>query len=77
MKANATARFMLFSGAPMEGPCYIWWNFVPPRPEQIEAAKEEWAKGRFDTVPRDEEDSIPLPDDAGKPRRSTGGVAYP
>ncbi len=76
VRANATARFMLFGGAPMEGPRYIWWNFVSSRPERIEAAKEEWARGRFDTVPGDEEDFIPLPEDAGKPRRAVGGVAY-
>ena len=77
VSARSTARFMLFGGAPMGGPRYIWWNFVSSRPERIEAAKEEWAKGRFDTVPGDEEDFIPLPEDKGKPRRATGGVFYP
>lgn len=77
VRANSTARFMLFGGAPMEGPRYIWWNFVSSRPERIEAAKEEWARGRFDTVPGDEADFIPLPEGPGKPRRATGGVAYP
>ncbi|MCP1168016.1 pirin family protein [Limimaricola litoreus] len=75
--ANPTARFMLFGGAPMGGPRYIWWNFVSSRPERIEAAKEEWARGRFDTVPGDEEDFIPLPQDRTKPRRAMGGVFYP
>lgn len=77
VRANSTARFMIFGGAPMEGPRYIWWNFVSSRPERIEAAKEEWAKGRFDTVPGDEADFIPLPEDIGKPRRAEGGVHYP
>ncbi|MDF1610095.1 pirin family protein [Hoeflea sp. YIM 152468] len=77
VRANSTARFMIFGGAPMEGPRYIWWNFVSSRPERIEAAKEEWAKGRFDTVPGDEADFIPLPETRGKPRRVTGGVPYP
>ncbi len=77
VKANRAARFMLFGGAPMGGPRYIWWNFVSSRPERIEAAKEEWAKGRFDTVPGDEADFIPLPADIGKPRRAEGGVHYP
>jgi redox-sensitive bicupin YhaK (pirin superfamily) len=77
VKASANARFMLFGGAPMGGPRYIWWNFVSSRPERIEAAKQEWAKGRFDTVPGDEADFIPLPADIGKPRRALGGVHYP
>lgn len=75
--ATSNARFMLFGGAPMEGPRYIWWNFVSSRPERIEAAKEEWASGRFDTVPGDETEFIPLPDGRDAPQRATGGVFYP
>jgi redox-sensitive bicupin YhaK (pirin superfamily) len=77
VKARSDARFMLFGGAPMDGPRYIWWNFVSSRRERIEAAKEEWARGRFDTVPGDEADFIPLPQDKTAPRRATGGVYYP
>ena len=75
--ARSDADFMLFGGAPMGGPRYIWWNFVSSRPERIEQAKEEWAKGRFDTVPGDVEEFIPLPETKDKPRRATGGVLYP
>ena len=71
--ARADARFMLFGGEPMEGPRYIWWNFVSSRLERIEQAKEEWRRGRFATVPGDEAEFIPLPEDRGKPRRATGG----
>ena len=77
VSATADARFMLFGGAPMEEPRYIWWNFVSSRPERIEAAKEEWASGRFDTVPGDEADFIPLPAKHDAPQRATGGVFYP
>jgi redox-sensitive bicupin YhaK (pirin superfamily) len=77
VKAKSDARFMLFGGAPMGGPRYIWWNFVSSRPERIEQAKEEWARGRFDTVPGDAEEFIPLPQGSEKPRRATGGVFYP
>lgn len=75
--AVSASEFMLFGGAPMEGPRYIWWNFVSSRRERIEQAKEEWANGRFDTVPGDVEEFIPLPDTKDKPRRATGGVFYP
>ena len=47
------------AGIFMGGPRYIWWNFVSSRPERIEQAKEEWARGRFDTVPGDMEEFIP------------------
>ncbi|TVR06577.1 MAG: pirin family protein [Salinarimonadaceae bacterium] len=72
-RALTPARLMLFGGEPMEGPRYIWWNFVSSRRERIEQAKEEWRRGRFETVPGDEADFIPLPEEIGKPRRATGG----
>ena len=61
----------------MEGPRYIWWNVVSSRPERIEQAKEEWRRGRFETVPGDEEDFIPLPEAASEVMRAEGGVRYP
>ena len=76
MTADADARLMLFGGAPMEGPRHIWWNFVSSRPERIEQAKEEWRRGRFDTVPGDEAEFIPLPETGTKPRRATGGRSF-
>ena len=72
VSAVADARFLLFGGAPMEGPRYIWWNFVSSRKERIDQAKAEWKAGRFDTVPGDEKDFIPLPPERGNPR-----VLYP
>ena len=71
------ARVMLFGGEPMGEARYIWWNFVSSRLERIEQAKAEWAAGRFDTVPGDEQEFIPLPRDAGQPRRAEGAVRYP
>ena len=77
VSARTDARVMLFGGAPMGGPRWIWWNFVSSRPERIEQAKEEWRRGRFETVPGDEAEFIPLPENAGKARRAEGGVHYP
>ena len=77
IRATRDARLCLFGGAPMGGPRYIWWNFVSSRLERIEQAKEEWSRGRFDTVPGDEAEFIPLPEDRGRPRRAEGGVHYP
>jgi redox-sensitive bicupin YhaK (pirin superfamily) len=56
------ASFMLFGGASIGSRRYIWWNFVSSSRERIEQAKEEWKSRRFDIVPGDEEEFIPLPD---------------
>src|SRR5262245_48483874 len=56
------AHFMLFGGASLGSPRYIWWNFVSSSRERIEQAKQEWKTGRFDIVPGDEEEFIPLPE---------------
>ena len=55
------AHFMLFGGASLGSKRYIWWNFVSSSKERIEQAKEEWKTGRFDIVPGDAEEFIPLP----------------
>jgi redox-sensitive bicupin YhaK (pirin superfamily) len=64
VSAATPARFLLLGGAPMDGPRYIWWNFVSSRKERIEQAKAEWKSGRFDSVPGDAEEFIPLPENA-------------
>jgi redox-sensitive bicupin YhaK (pirin superfamily) len=56
------ARFMVLGGEPMDGPRHIWWNFVSSRKERIEQAKADWKAARFDSVPGDEADFIPLPE---------------
>lgn len=56
------SRVLLLGGEPMDGPRYIWWNFVSSSKERIEQAKEEWRQMRFDTIPGDAEEFIPLPD---------------
>ncbi len=54
-------RLLFLGGEPMDGPRHIWWNFVSSSRERIEQAKEDWAQKRFDIVPGDETDFIPLP----------------
>ncbi|MGB6116716.1 MAG: pirin family protein [Mesorhizobium sp.] len=56
------AHVMLFGGASLGSKRYIWWNFVSSSKERIEQAKEEWKTGRFDIVPGDEQEYIPLPE---------------
>ncbi|MGH8161122.1 MAG: pirin family protein [Gammaproteobacteria bacterium] len=60
--AEADTRVMLFGGDPLDGERLIWWNLVASRQELIEAAKRDWAAGRFSKVPGDEHEFIPLPD---------------
>ncbi|MCV6596931.1 MAG: pirin family protein [Mangrovicoccus sp.] len=62
----AGARLMLLGGATLEGPRYIWWNFVASSRERIEAAKEawregDWTHGRFQLPAGDDQEFIPLP----------------
>lgn len=73
VRSSPGARLLLFGGEPMDGPRWIWWNFVSSRKERIEQAKEEWRRGRFDTVPGDEAEFIPLPENGTRPRRAVGG----
>ncbi len=61
VRARSDARFVIVGGDPMDGPRYIWWNFVSSSKERIEQAKEDWRQARFDTVPGETE-FIPLPE---------------
>lgn len=61
------ARLMALGGATLNGPRYIWWNFVASSHEKIRHAKEEWraarwGQGQFDLPPTDRGEFIPLPE---------------
>jgi redox-sensitive bicupin YhaK (pirin superfamily) len=62
IKATSDAHLVFVGGAPMDGPRHIWWNFVSSRKERIEAAKADWKAGRFELVPGDTKEFIPLPE---------------
>jgi redox-sensitive bicupin YhaK (pirin superfamily) len=61
------SRLMLLGGEPLEGPRYIWWNFVASSQTMIEDAKQDWKKqdwehnGRFALPLNDNEVFVPLP----------------
>jgi redox-sensitive bicupin YhaK (pirin superfamily) len=59
--AVSQARLMLLGGEPMDGPRHIWWNFVSSSKDRIDAAKADWKAKRFQPVPGDDEEFIPLP----------------
>lgn len=62
IQASTQARMMLLGGEPMDGPRYIFWNFVSSSQERLEQAKADWKAGRFARVPQETE-FIPLPED--------------
>ena len=62
VRAATRAHVVIAGGAAMDGPRHLWWNFVSSRKERIEEAKAAWAAGRFDKVPGDDLEFIPLPD---------------
>ncbi|SDF41643.1 pirin family protein [Thalassobaculum litoreum] len=62
VEAASRARIQVLGGEPMDGPRFIWWNFVHSSKDRIESAKADWKAGKFDIVPGDEEEFIPLPE---------------
>jgi len=60
--SHGPARIMLLGGAPL-GERHIWWNFVSSSKARIEQAKQEWREMTFGTIPGDDQEFIPLPED--------------
>jgi redox-sensitive bicupin YhaK (pirin superfamily) len=56
------ATVMLVGGATLSGTRHIEWNFVSSSKERIERAKDDWRNRRFDAIPGDDGEFIPLPD---------------
>ena len=54
------ARYVVIGGAPLDGPRFIWWNFVSSSKARIEQAKDDWTAQRIGTIPGEHE-WIPLP----------------
>lgn len=52
----------IFGGIPFPEKRFIHWNFVCSSKATIEKAREDWKHQRFDKVPGDEDDFVPLPD---------------
>jgi len=61
LRANTAATLMLLGGAKMDGPRFIWWNFVSSAKERIERAKDDWREERFPPI-AGETERIPLPE---------------
>jgi redox-sensitive bicupin YhaK (pirin superfamily) len=61
LRSERGAHVMLCGGAPLDGPRYVWWNFVSSRRDRINQAKDDWRGERFPVVPEDSHERIPLP----------------
>jgi redox-sensitive bicupin YhaK (pirin superfamily) len=61
IEAVAPSRVLLLGGERLDGPRFMWWNFVSSSKDRIEQAKADWRAGRFATVPGETE-FIPLPE---------------
>jgi len=59
--AQGGARLGLLGGEPLDGPRYVWWNFVSSSRERIEQAKQDWQRGQFGVQVPGEREFIPLP----------------
>jgi hypothetical protein len=62
LRAHGEVRLMVLGGAAMDGPRYVYWNFVSSSKERLHQAKSDWQARRFPRVPGDEEEFIPLPE---------------
>ena len=53
-------RYVVIGGEPLDGPRFLWWNYVSSSRERIERAKEDWTAQRMGHIPGEHE-HIPLP----------------
>ena len=58
--AKQRARYVVIGGEPLDGPRFIFWNYVSSSRERIERAKEDWTAQRMGRIPGETE-WIPLP----------------
>jgi redox-sensitive bicupin YhaK (pirin superfamily) len=56
------ARAMLMGGQAFSTRRYVFWNFVSSSRDRINQAKEDWKALRFDLIPGDDKEYIPLPE---------------
>ena len=62
LEAEGPARCVLIGGEPLDGPRYIWWNFVSSSPDRIHEAAARWRSGAWEKVFDDEVEFTPAPD---------------
>ena len=61
LDAPQEAHIVLFGGAPLDAPRYVWWNYVASDERLIEKAQQAWRDDKLGRVEGDPE-RIPLPE---------------
>jgi redox-sensitive bicupin YhaK (pirin superfamily) len=59
--ASAPARLVVMGGEALDGPRFMWWNFVSSRKERIVQAGDDWAAQAMGQI-EGESEFIPLPE---------------
>lgn len=62
VSAEGATHLMIIGGARLEKPRFMWWNFVSTSKDRIEQAKEDWRNQKFQKIPDDAKEFVPLPD---------------
>lgn len=60
--ASVDTHVVLLGGAPLDGPRYLWWNFVASSEVLLDQTRHAWNEQHFPMVEGDPE-FIPLPTD--------------
>jgi hypothetical protein len=53
---------VLIGGDRLDGPRYMFWNFISSSRERLEQARADWREGRFPKTPGDDVEFVPLPE---------------
>jgi redox-sensitive bicupin YhaK (pirin superfamily) len=61
IRATIPSRLVVLGGEPLDGPRYMWWNFVSSSKERIVEAAAAWRAGTFPKVVGDTE-VMPAPE---------------
>ncbi|HZW76761.1 MAG TPA: pirin family protein [Flavobacteriaceae bacterium] len=76
LKAKDAVTIMLLGGETV-GERHIWWNFVSSSKERIEQAKADWKAGRIALPQQDNEEFVPLPENAFRKRTDSDDAPEP
>jgi redox-sensitive bicupin YhaK (pirin superfamily) len=63
VRAVQPSTVMLLGGEPL-GERFLYWNFVSSSPSRLQQAAEDWKAGRMKLPNGDDQEVIPLPEDA-------------
>lgn len=74
VRAVRPSTIMVLGGEPL-GERFLYWNFVSSSPSRLQQAAEDWKAGRMKLPDGDDQEFMPLPDDARITPSVAEGVA--